>query len=73
MLDSVNIEKMGIASLTIVTEPFVAAAKAVAASQGVPDAPLLIVPHDYLEEDEAAVRAKLAPRMDEIVHALFGP
>lgn len=72
MLDSANLEKMGIASLTIVTAPFETAAKAVARSQGLPDLPLLIVPHDYLEEDDDAIRAKLEPHLDFIVHALFG-
>lgn len=72
MLDSANLEKLGVPSLTVVTEPFVTAARAVARSQGLPDLPLLVVPHDYLEEDEAAVRAKLEPQLDTIVHALFG-
>ena len=72
MLDSANLEKMGIPSLTIVTAPFETAAKAVARSQGLPDLPLLIVPHDYLEESEDDIRAKLAPHLDEIAHALFG-
>ena len=72
MLDSANLEKLGVPSLTVVTEPFVTAAKAVARSQGLPDLPLLVVPHDYLEEDEAAIRAKLEPQLDVIVRALFG-
>ncbi len=72
MLDSANLEKLGVPSLTVVTEPFVTAAKAVARSQGFADLPLLVVPHDYLEEDEAAIRAKLEPQLDVIVHALFG-
>ena len=36
-----------------------------------PKEPLVIIPHDYLEEDDAAIRAKLAPRLDEILAALF--
>ena len=72
MLDSANLEKLGVPSLTVVTEPFVTAARTVARSQGLPDLPLLIVPHDYLEEDETAIRAKLEPQLDTIVRALFG-
>lgn len=72
MLDSANLEKLGVPSLTIVTAPFETAAKTVARSQGLPDLPLLIVPHDYLEESEADIRAKLEPHLDTIVHALFG-
>jgi hypothetical protein len=72
VLDSANLEKMGIPSLTVVTAPFETAARAVAKSQGLPELPLLIIPHDYLEEDEQAIRAKLAPHLDFVVHALFG-
>lgn len=72
MLDSANLEKLGVPSLTIVTAPFEIAAKTVARSQGLPDLPLLIVPHDYLEESEADIRAKLEPHLDTIVHALLG-
>jgi hypothetical protein len=72
VLDSANLERLGIPSVTIVTEPFVPAARAVARSQGLPDLPLVVVPHDYLEEDDGAIRAKLLPRLDEIVTALFG-
>jgi hypothetical protein len=71
VLDSANLERLGIPSVTVVTEPFVPAARAVARSQGLPDLPLVVVPHDYLEEDDDAIRAKLVPRLDEIVAALF--
>ena len=71
MLDSANLEKLGVPSVTIVTAPFEPAARAVARSQGLPDLALVIVPHDYLEEDDAAIRAKLVPALDAIVAALF--
>lgn len=63
---------MGIPSVTVATEPFIGAAKAVARSQGLPDIPLVIVPHDYLTEDKEDVRAKLAPHVDAIIAGLFG-
>ena len=71
MLDSANVERMGIPSVTVVTEPFINAAKAVARSQGV-DLPLVIIPHDYLTEDEDSIRARIAPVVDEMIAALFG-
>jgi hypothetical protein len=72
VLDSANLEKLGIPSVTVVTEPFVPAARAVARSQGLPDLPLVVVPHDYLEEDDEQIRAKLAPVLDQVLQALFG-
>ena len=72
MLDSANLEKLGIPSVTVVTAPFEPAARAVARSQGLPDLPLVIIPHDYLEEDDEQIRAKLTVVFDDIVRALFG-
>jgi hypothetical protein len=71
VLDSANLEKLGVPSVTIVTAPFAPAARAVARSQGLPELPLVIVPHDYLEEDDVAIRVKLVPVLDAIVAALF--
>jgi hypothetical protein len=72
VLDSANLEKLGIPTVTVVTAPFEPAARAVARSQGLPDLPLVIVPHDYLEEDDERIRAKLTTVFDDIVRGLFG-
>ena len=71
MLDTVNLERMGIPSVVIVTEPFVAAARANARAQGMPGIAMVVIPHDYLVEDEAQVRAKIAPVIDEILERLY--
>ena len=71
MLDSVHLEQMGIPSVVIVTEPFVTAAKVNARVQGMPDLPMIALPHDYLEEDEDRVRAKVAPLVGDILERLF--
>jgi hypothetical protein len=72
VLDSANLEKLGVPSVTIVTAPFEPAARAVARSQGLPDLPLVIIPHDYLEEDDDRIRAKLTAVLDDIIEGLFG-
>ena len=71
MLDAVNLERMGVPAIVVVTEPFVAAAKANARAQGMPDLAMVVVPHDYLVEDDAQVRAKLEPLVDEILTRLY--
>jgi hypothetical protein len=71
VLDTVNLERMGIPSVLVVTEPFVAAAQANAVAQGIPDIAMVVVPHDYLVEDTEQVRAKLEPIVDEILERLF--
>lgn len=71
MLDSVNLERRGVPSVVIVTEPFVHAAEATARAQGMPDLAMVVVPHDYLVEDEAQVRVKLEPLVDQIISFLY--
>lgn len=70
MSDSVAIERMGIPSVTVVTEPFEAAALATAAALGMPDLPLVVIPHDYLSESEAEIQMKVGGVIGEILAAL---
>jgi hypothetical protein len=71
VLDSVHLEQMGIPSVVIVTAPFAEAAKVNARVQGMPDLPMIVIPHDYLEEHNAQVRAKVAPLVGGILERLF--
>ena len=38
-------EKLGVPSAVVVTEPFVSSARAMAVSHGVPDYPFVVIPH----------------------------
>lgn len=72
MLDSVNLERMGIPSVLVVAEQFVAAARANARAAGMPDLAFVVVSdNDYLVEDDSRVRAKLEPLVDRILERLF--
>ena len=51
MLDAVRLEQRGVPTVTFVTAPFEAAARAHARLRGMPELPLLIVAADYLETD----------------------
>lgn len=71
MLDAVNLERRGIPTVTVVTEPFTVAADTVARSLGMPDVPRVVIPHDYLSEDNDAIAKKLEPLFDEILDRLL--
>ena len=71
MLDAVNLERLGIPTVTVVTEPFTVAADTVARSLGLPDVPRVVIPHDYLSEDNDAIAKKLEPLLDEIISRLL--
>jgi len=71
VLDAVNLERLGIPTVTVVTEPFTVAADTVARSLGMPDVPRVVIPHDYLSEDTDAIAKKLEPLLDEILDRLL--
>lgn len=72
MLDSVNLERMGIPSVVVVGEQFVAAAKANARAQGMPDLAFVVLTNnDYLVEDDDRVRGKLEPLVHQILERLY--
>lgn len=72
MLDSVNLERMGIPSVIVVGEQFVAAAKANARAMGMPDISFVVLTdNDYLVEDDQRVHAKLEPLVEKIVQRLY--
>ena len=70
MLDAVALEQRGIPTVTFVTEPFIGAARAVARSLGLPDLPLVVIPHDNLVEDDAALEARLESVYLQVVAAI---
>jgi hypothetical protein len=51
VLDAIHLEQRGVPTVTFVTAPFEAAARAHARLRGMPELPLLIVAADYLETD----------------------
>jgi hypothetical protein len=57
LLDHANLERLGVPTVTFVTEPFVSAARTHASIHGMPGLPLIIVGQDYLveESDDAVI------------------
>ena len=72
MLDAINLEKHGIPAVAVVTEPFAPTAAAVAAMNGMPGYPVVVVPHPFGSLDEAAVRARADAAMARIERLLLG-
>jgi hypothetical protein len=70
VLDAVNLERMGVPTVTLVTPPFVPALAANARMLGLPDLRHVVVPNDYYEETVALRAERIAAVLDEIVAAL---
>jgi len=62
---------MGIPSVVVVVEQFVAAAKANARAQGMPDLAMVVIEQDYLVEDDARARSRLEPLVGQILERLY--
>jgi len=67
----VNLERLGIPTVTFVTEPFESAAHTHAQIHGMPSLPMIIVPQGYLEEpSDDVVIARDQWVFDEVVAAI---
>jgi hypothetical protein len=74
LLDHVNLERLGIPTVTFVTEPFESAAKTHASIHGMSDLPLIIVPQEYLvEESDDVVIDRDKVVFDQVVAAITAP
>ena len=72
MHDGITLEKRGIPTAVICTEPFVTSADAMAALGGVPDYPYVVVPHPLgsrTMEQLREIAAKCAPDVLSILLA----
>ena len=58
MLDGIKLEKAGIPAVAIITAPFVATARAMAANWGVPSYAFLVTSHPIANLSEAELNAK---------------
>ena len=71
MLDAINFEKRGIPAVAVITEPFVPTADAVAALNGLPGFPYVVVPHPFGSLDETIVRARADAVLERIERLLL--
>jgi hypothetical protein len=72
--DAVNLEALGVPTVTFVTAPFETAARTTAAALGMPDLPLVVVAHDYFAATESQMAAAVAGLADLVlVELLDGP
>ena len=62
MLDAILFEQRGVPAVAVVTEPFLATGRAMAALHGMPDYAFVVVPHPFgsLTAEEVQARADAA-------------
>jgi hypothetical protein len=72
VLDAINFEKQGIPAVAVVTEPFVATARALAELNGMPGYPFVAVPHPFGSLDDKAVWERADQALARIELLLLG-
>ncbi|HKA56618.1 MAG TPA: hypothetical protein VKJ47_23475 [Candidatus Binatia bacterium] len=70
MLDGIKLEKAGVPAVAIVTAPFVATARAMAANWGVPSYEFLVTSHPIANLSEAELDTKADELAAQIVSFL---
>ena len=72
MHDGIHVEKAGIPSATICTDPFEITAKAMARLWGTPDYPVIYTRHPVGGLGRDAVRRRAEELVDQVVAVLMG-
>ncbi|MBF68972.1 MAG: hypothetical protein CMQ29_14940 [Gammaproteobacteria bacterium] len=73
MRDGINIARLGIPAVCLVTEDFWAQGNFVAKSVGMPDVPRVELPHPVAGTGEANMHAVAERIVDEVLDRLAGP
>lgn len=71
MHDGITLEKRGIPTVVICTEPFVTSADAMAALGGVPDYPYVVVPHPLGSRTMEQLRELAAQAAPDVLSILL--
>lgn len=64
-------EKLGVPTAVINTEPFVASSKAMAVAQGIPDYPFVVIPHPIAATEKNRLQNWAEDIVEEIVDILL--
>ena len=70
MLDSIALERQGVPTVLVVTEVFEHAARAQAVQAGMPDLPILVVPHRIGWQTDSALAEMTEALLPSVVERL---
>lgn len=72
MHDGITLEKAGVPTAVICTEPFIASARAMAKIQGIPDYPYILLPHPLGNLTPDNLRNQAVRAAPEVLSILLG-
>ena len=71
MHDGITLEKLGIPTAVICTEPFISSAKAMSSLGGIPEFPFVVVPHPLGSLDNTSLRERAVIAAPEVMRILM--
>ena len=71
MHDGIHLDRAGVPAATICTDHFIATARATATVWGVPDYPVLYMPHPLSTLSDAEIEAQAQRLAGQVVHVLL--
>ena len=71
MHDGITLERKGVPTAVICTEPFVTSADAMAKLGGIPDYPYAVLPHPLGSLDDAGIRARAIQAAPDVLRILL--
>ena len=71
MLDGIIMEKLGIPTAVVCTEPFLNSGKAMALAHGFPDYPFALIPHPINATDYPILDQWVDQHLDQIIRLLL--
>ena len=70
MHDGITLEKMGVPTVVICTEPFVSSANAMAKLGGIPDFPYVVLPHPLGSLSPGQLRGRAIQAIPDVLRIL---
>ena len=67
MLDGIVMEKLGVPTVVVATEPFISSGKAMAVSHGIPDYPFVVIPHPIAATEISKLHSWADKVVDQVV------
>ena len=64
-------EKLGVPSAVVNTEPFIASSQAMAVAQGIPDYPFVIIPHPIAATEKAHLEVWADGVIEQVINILL--
>ena len=67
MLDGIVMEKLGVPTVVVATEPFISSGQAMAVSHGIPDYQFVVMPHPIAATEKEKLHSWADQIVDQVV------